>query len=188
MSARIRRPIENSYVVPGTRLVAGEYPGKYPGKYPSAGAPAAAEKLQQYLDAGIRAFIDLTQPEDRLEPYVATLRELAGEQGVQVSWERFGIRDVSTCEPDHMRRILDTIDARLAEGYATYVHCWGGVGRTGMVVGCWLVRQGRDGEEALRHVQELFGTVAKSHRHRSSPETDAQREVVRTWATYERGE
>ena len=30
-----------------------------------------------------------------------------------------------------------------------YVHCWGGIGRTGTVVGCWLVRHGMTGDEAL---------------------------------------
>ena len=28
------------------------------------------------------------------------------------------------------------------DGRKVYVHCWGGVGRTGTVVGCYLVRQG----------------------------------------------
>lgn len=33
----------------------------------------------------------------------------------------------------------------LAAGQTVYVHCYGGIGRTGTVVGCWLVRHGLSG-------------------------------------------
>jgi len=35
-----------------------------------------------------------------------------------------------------MHEILDTIDAALSAKRIVYVHCWGGVGRTGTVIGC----------------------------------------------------
>ena len=41
--------------------------------------------------------------------------------------------------------ILDAIDKALEDGKNVYVHCWGGIGRTGTVVGCWLVRHGMTG-------------------------------------------
>ena len=44
-----------------------------------------------------------------------------------------------------MKRILDDVDEAIAGGGLTYVHCWGGIGRTGTVVGCWLVRHGLEG-------------------------------------------
>lgn len=174
------RPIPNAYVVPGTRLVAGEYPGSVP----STPDSAAREKLCAFLDAGVRHFIDLTDPYDGLAPYEPTLRTLAAERGVDVTWERLTIRDMDVCDARHMRRVLDTIDARLAGGAAAYVHCWGGIGRTGMVVGCWLVRRGRTGQEALDEVGALFRTMSatKSRVHpEGSPQTTAQRDVVRRW-------
>ena len=175
-----RPPIADAYVVPGTRLVAGEYPGTSP----RDGAVAADEKLLRFLDAGVDAYVDLTMPEDGLAPYIPRLQSLARERGMEVVIDQLPIVDMSVCAADHMRVILDTIDARLAEGRTVYVHCWGGVGRTGTVVGCWLVRHGRTGEQALAEVGALFATMSpdKLRRHAGSPQTSAQRAMVRTWS------
>ena len=48
-----------------------------------------------------------------------------------------------------MRRIQDEIASALAAGRNVYIHCRAGIGRTGLVAGCFLVEQGRDGERAL---------------------------------------
>jgi hypothetical protein len=175
------RPIENSYVVPGTRLVAGEYPGM------AWGTPAAMldTRLQAFIDAGISAFVDLTHPDDPLEEYTTRLTELATVEGKDVVHDYLSIVDMDVCDAVHMARVLDVIDARLAEGRAVYVHCWGGIGRTGMTVGCWLVRHGMDGEAALARVARLFATMSPAKVRRfgpdGSPQTDPQREMVRTW-------
>lgn len=182
----MRPPIENSYVIPGSTLAAGEYPGAKP----DPGDVGARRKLARFLDAGFTAFVDLTQPVDPLTPYRSTLMAMAAARDIDVRHDRLGIADMGVCGTDHMTRVLDLIDARLAEGRRVYVHCWGGVGRTGMVVGCWLVRRGRSGEEALREVQALFDTMPKEkverHRVTGSPQTDAQRAMVLGWHRYER--
>lgn len=181
-------PIPNSYRLPGLPLAAGEYPGAKP----DPGDAGARAKLAHFLDAGITAFIDLTATNDPLAPYDATLAAMAEELGLDVHYERLTIRDMGTCEPAHMTRILDAIATRLAEGRSVYVHCWGGVGRTGTVIGCWLVRQGASGEDALRQVQSHFETMHKSRalgRHpEGSPQTDAQRAMVRDWQRHEQGD
>ena len=46
--------------------------------------------------------------------------------------------------------ILDAIDVALAQGRTVDVRCWGRIGRTGAVVGCWLVRHGLTGDGAPR--------------------------------------
>jgi protein-tyrosine phosphatase len=67
-----------------------------------------------------------------------------------------------------------------------YVHCWGGAGRTGLVIGAWLVRHGMAGDAALAEVQRLYdGTRRPGDRRRRSPETWEQQEYVRRWAEYE---
>ena len=40
----------------------------------------------------------------------------------------------------------------LAGGRTVYLHCRGGIGRTGTVLGCYLVRQGQTAEEALASI------------------------------------
>ncbi|MEP7347412.1 MAG: protein-tyrosine phosphatase family protein [Gemmatimonadaceae bacterium] len=189
----ITRPIPNSYIVTGTRLVGGQYPGTcpdFPGASPSA---AAIEQLSSFLRAGITVFVDLTEKHDRyatLEPYDTLVKQLAADLGTEVDYVRLGTRDAEVCTVEHMREVLDTIDRFLDEGRAVYVHCYGGVGRTGMAIGCWLVRHGMSGEQALAEVASLFATMSPEKISRNeghgSPENDAQRKLVRNWAEEDR--
>jgi protein-tyrosine phosphatase len=79
-----------------------------------------------------------------------------------------------------MNRILNKIDSSLSRDWPVYVHYWGGRGRTGTVVGCYLVRTGLSGQEALRKIEDLRQFEPTSHR--PSPETREQRELVISWA------
>ena len=175
------RPSANSYwVVPG-RFAAGEYPGAW---HPAE----AATKLKSLLDAGIDHFIDLTQAGELL-PYYGIAQEEAHRRGQTVEWERHPIVDASVPRsPEQMAAILDAIDDALGSGKTVYVHCWGGVGRTGTVVGCWLVRHGHAGDEALRRIAEWWQGVEKIRFHPHSPETHQQRDYVRNWAEAEQRE
>ena len=166
-SANPPRPIENCYwVVPG-KLLAGEYPR-------NLDEASSRVKLAQLTEAGVAAFIDLTEADDHLEPYDHLLDG--------ASHERFAIRDVSVpASPEVTRDALDAIDGHLEAGRMVYVHCWGGVGRTGTIIGCWLARHhGESGDAALERLQDLWRANPKSRR-RCSPETEAQREYVRGW-------
>ncbi len=172
-------PTTYSYWVTG-RLLAGFYPGA---RDPGDAAPGAvARKLRAYLDAGVDFFIDLTSLGE-MEPYEPALLEVARQAGVVVTYRRLPVRDFTTPARDEMVSILDTIDQAIAASRTVYVHCWGGVGRTGTVVGCWLARHGLTGDAALARVQELFGPSAMCYpQHRRSPETTSQREFVRGWS------
>jgi protein-tyrosine phosphatase len=171
----MRGPIPNSYRLHDGRLIAGEYPG-------DRDEEVARNKLSLLLDAGVTTFIDLTEGHE-LSPYDALVAETAKARGAPVTYIRLPIRDVSVPKsPSVMREILDTIDSALESGGTAYVHCWGGVGRTGTVVGCHLVRRGMTGEEALARVAELFKNMEKYSQRRRSPETDEQDTYVRTWA------
>ena len=171
----IGQPIPDCYVVPGARLLGGEYP--------IARDPVEARvKLARIVNAGVDVFVDLTTSDDPLEPYEELIAEVAG--GREVRCLRHPIPDMDVTDPATMTRILDAIDDALLGGRTVYVHCWGGVGRTGTVIGCWLARHGMDGDAALRRVGELFATVSEQKRRdhpTGSPQTSAQREMVRRW-------
>ena len=79
-----------------------------------------------------------------------------------------------------MKELLDLLGSEMDAGRTVYVHCFRGLGRTGTVVGCYLVNQGLSGSEALSRISELRKDVAGSFR--KSPETDIQRDFVRNWS------
>ena len=78
-----------------------------------------------------------------------------------------------------MASILETIDGLLASGREVYVHCYGGIGRTGTVVGCFLARHGMAGAEALEQIARWRERTPDGWIR--SPETDEQRRMVLNW-------
>jgi len=173
------RPISESYWVDPGRLLAGEYPAKFDREL-------TRKRIDALLEAGFTTFIDLTKPGETV-PYNHLLFEEAKIYELAAKHLRFPIGDFGLPTPRHMKDILDTIDASLLAGRKIYLHCWGGIGRTGTTVGCYLVRRGRTGEEALEQLAEWWQTVPKSQIHPHSPETPEQMDFIRTWAGHESG-
>jgi protein-tyrosine phosphatase len=172
------RPHKNTYWAVAGQLLAGEYPASVQGD-----PTRSRERLNRYMDLGVTFFVDLTHPDDPLAPYDEMLQETAAARGLMVEYRHRPIIDRDVPEtPEQMAEILDTIDAAIENGRTVYVHCWGGVGRTGTVVGCHLVRHGMSGEEALRHLNAQWQTVAKRFYHPHSPEMPAQWDYVRRWS------
>jgi len=135
------------------------------------------------LVTGIDYFVDLTELGELL-PYSEIAEDEARRLDVNISHERQPITDVSVPRsPEQMAHILDVIDTAMASGKTVYLHCWGGVGRTGTVVGCWLVRHGWTSDRALGQIAEWWTGVSKNKlaNHPCSPETFEQREYVRYW-------
>jgi hypothetical protein len=175
MTERGKRPIPDSYWVRPGRLLAGEYPG----------APHDADarrKLHRLLEAGVTFFLDLTEAgEYGLRPYAPLLhRGTAARKHSAEHW-RMPVPDRGTPTSEEMVRILDTIGAALAADHTVYVHCYGGIGRTGTVIGCYLVRRGMSGPDALAEIARLRQGTPDGYR--VSPETEAQRQMVLNWVT-----
>lgn len=171
------RPIPESYWVAPGRLLAGEYPGQYTSE-------STRQRVDDLLEAGFDTFIDLTRPNETV-PYYRILLEEAELYEVRVERHNFPIGDFGLPTPEGMRSILDTIDKALEAGKKVYLHCWGGIGRTGTTVGCYLVRRGMTGEGALRQLAEWWQTVPKSRIHQRSPETFEQAQFIRNWAEHD---
>jgi len=161
-------PLANCYwVLPG-KLLAGEYPG-------GANPAATRERLARLIAAGVGCFVDLTE-EGELEAYAPELPA--------------GVTHVRRPVPDHgvpqlrerMSEILESLRGAVEGGRAVYLHCRAGIGRTGMVVGCFLAERGHVGEAALDELNRLWGASARSAAWPTVPETDEQADYVRSWS------
>lgn len=166
----LNKPIENAYWVVEGHFLAGEHPLNGPEE-------RAYQRLQALLETGFEAFFDLTMP-DEIPSYHEKLQELASQHKRSVEYYSFPIPDFGIPTPQEMSQLLDTLEKVLQRGLRTYLHCWGGIGRTGMVVACYLVRRGLTGDEALRELRRRWQSVPKSRLHPNSPETEAQRQFV----------
>jgi polymorphic toxin system DSP-PTPase phosphatase-like protein len=166
----IPRPLENSYWVTPGSLLAGEYP--------TGDAPALTrQRLQGLLQAGIDAFLDLTQIGERAE-YCSLLP-------AHVSYLRSPIIDMQTPTDLGQMGVIQThLRAMLADGRRVYVHCRAGIGRTGTVVGCYLTEQGLGGAEALLQLNLLWRQSARSVTWPQVPQTPEQAEFIQRWARH----
>ena len=171
------RPIPESYWVEPGRLLAGEYPGHFDGE-------STHRRIDALIEAGFDTFIDLTRL-DELLPYTQALFDEARAYGIEVKHYRFPIGDFGLPTPEQMKSILDRMDESLQAGHKVYLHCWGGIGRTGTIAGCYLVRRGKTGEEALNQLAQWWKNVPKSLYHPQSPETQQQADFIRNWDEHE---
>ncbi len=164
-------------IEPGT-LFAGEYPGDQKPE-------VALSRLFSLVEIGVRTFIDLTTPADSLTRYERMLPELELEAGTRLRRISLPVPDMSVPDSEEtMRSIMDAIRTSMAKSPAVYIHCWGGIGRTGTVVGCWLRECGHDPDSALERVQHLYSShmpKAKLGRYPEAPQTEAQKNYIRRW-------
>ena len=170
-------PIPGSYWLIEGMFLAGEYPA-------ASHETASRKKLSKFLDAGIRTFIDLTEEDEPLDRYDDLLHTLAADRGIDIKHVRYAVQDMGLPhERDHMRHILATIREEIDAGSPVYVHCRGGIGRTGTVIGCWLVESGLAGKAAIEKIAALRAKLFGGRQR--SPETDAQCRYIHDWAAAE---
>lgn len=179
MSENTSKPYDRSYWVTPGLLLAGCYPGDKDPK-------VAQAKMAALIDTGIRSIVNLMEEHENsyggvpFVPYLPTLEGLAADANVSLTFRRFPIRDNFAPTIKTAHEIVAYIDAQIEAGIPTYLHCWGGRGRTGTIVACYLLRHGRANiQNVIRVVEQLrlndpTGGLA--------PETNAQREFLAEFA------
>jgi hypothetical protein len=141
------------WVSPG-RVLAGPHPAK-------AAANTVEARVGALLDAGIRTFVDLTEPHEEstrgtcdraLDEIVRACAERAGREAGVV---RASIVDESVPGPPTVARVQAAIASALAGG-PVYLHCWSGGGRSHVAAGIHLVAHEAFGaDECLTRILKL---------------------------------
>jgi ADP-ribosyl-[dinitrogen reductase] hydrolase len=160
-------PLPNSYwVIPG-KLLAGEHPA-------GTTREETQQRIQQLLDAGIRCFIDLTMPEE--------MAQYDMDLPMSVEYIRKPIKDHAVpARREHMLDIQACLEYALRARQPTYVHCRAGIGRTGTVMGCFLVERGMPGADAMEELNRLWRQCQRAAAWPNIPETEEQIKFVLTW-------
>ena len=181
------KAIKNSYwVVPG-EIMAGAFPGSYEDFN-------AKLRLRSLFDEGIRAFINLQEEGemarsdkgynenywDFFRIFLKNSNEPEIDGGLV---RRFSIPDKSVPSVELMKEILNEIDELHSKKIPLYIHCWGGLGRTATVVGCWMMRHGIAERSSV--IDEIFTLrsigVDPAYLAYRSPETDEQERFILAW-------
>ena len=172
-------PFPRSYWVVHEKFLAGYFPG-------SRDSSTAGRKLEGLLEHGVRHVINLMEAHERnfngeiFVPYEQQLENISATADIPIKLVHMPIRDTDVPTVEGMVAILDEIDRAIQQNPRVYLHCWGGRGRTGTVVGCYLARHGMGvGEAALDSLSTLRQNDPISYL--SSPETKIQAQFVRSW-------
>jgi hypothetical protein len=164
-------PLPDAYWA-GPRLLAGPWPG-------ADEREAQKARLRTLIDSGARCFIDLTAPGEFSSYRIALERLLpSGDESVYVQVPMLN----GSAPGEHTARlVLDMIDASIRAERGVYVHCAGGLGRTGTIVGCWMIRHGMvSTADVVAKLLEL--RQGQPHGDRPSPETPPQHAFLRKWS------
>ncbi|HPS30676.1 MAG TPA: hypothetical protein PLZ43_10505 [bacterium] len=183
----VTKIIKNSYWLVPDAILAGPFPG-------SDEEFSYKLRLRAIYDAGIRAFINLQQVGEMAsssrnydEDYSEIFRHfLVQNNEKEISGgflKRFSIPDRGTPSIELMTEILNEIDLLRSKNIPLYIHCWGGIGRTGTVAGCYLMRHGITDRRAV--LDEIFmlrkAYIDQAYLSFRSPETEAQEQFILEW-------
>ena len=168
-------PHDAYWVTPG-RLLAGPYPGA---KY----GVEAEGKLNDFLDLGVTCFIDLTEEGEihrALEPYAALLRKLARRRGVEVTHLRMPIRDVDVAPRGACARSRTRSPARWTPARSSTSTA--GAASGAPAPSSAATSSSTATTPGTRRCPPSSSCGAHTERaHRTSPETSAQRAMVKHW-------
>ena len=129
-------------------------------------APADQDDLAYLKRQGIRALVRMEEGHRAL-----VTSDQVRDQGLADLHQP--VVDFTPPTPRQIDRMIGFIEENVAAGKPVGVSCHAGVGRTGTLLACYLVKKGRTAEEAMKEV---------SVRRRAAIETEGQKEAVRDYA------
>lgn len=153
------------------------HPGPWPGKLAMASRPRGGDWLNDELRAwrksGVDTILSLLTESEEEDLDLVEERRLALANGMDFLSFPIEDRQVPTSASE-LSATLENIECDLRAGRNVLLHCRQGIGRTGLVAACLLVRNGIDPESAIVQLTKSRGFQI--------PETVTQRHWIDTFA------
>ena len=134
-----------------------------PGKLAKSYIPDSADLLEWH-SAGIQSVVNL------LEEYYDDITQQELRHGFAVLHSP--IPDMCAPPLDQLQMIVQWIDGEIGAGRKVLVHCFAGIGRTGIILAAYLMHIGMPMHDALRNILSVG----------SEPQTNEQRDILEEFA------
>jgi len=129
-------------------------------------APTSVDDLIYLKGQGVRALVRMEE-----EHRVLVTPEQIREQGLKDLHQP--VADFTAPSPRQIDRMIGFMEDSVAGGKPVGVSCHAGIGRTGTLLACYIVRKGMTADEALQEV---------ALKRRAAVETEDQKQAVREYA------
>jgi protein-tyrosine phosphatase len=172
-------PFERSYWVLPNRFIVGEIPA-------SMDEEQTVAKLNGLIRVNVNVVINLMEEDEKNYENKSFYDYGPYLNKHNIETHRLPIKDLSIPSIETMKKILSIVQDSIRQKKIVYLHCWGGVGRTGTAVGCFLLNNSLASKEnVLETINYLKRTTSIDKRQ--SPETEEQRQFVMEWSASEEG-
>lgn len=151
--------------------------GPWPGKLAVAARPRGGEwledEIRSWQRSGVNAVFSLLTVEEERDLDIS--REAAETRAHGMKYLSYPILDRQVPDSEsNFATALEKLEGELAAGKNVIIHCRQGIGRTGLVAACLLLRKGIDPETAVRLLSAARGLPV--------PETPEQRHWIDHYA------
>ena len=130
--------------------------------------PLSESNYRALVRAGIQTVLSLREDGERAcdvlgrwYPRYRAEDEQAKSQAQALRIASVECRDLASPRPRQIDVALSFLAVESGAGRAVFVHCLGGVGRTGVVTGAWHIARGGTGEEAVTRYVSFFADLAR---------------------------
>ena len=150
------------------------WPGRVALSARPRGGDWLVDEVTDWKRAGVHAVLSLLESQEEEDLDLKGEGAEVRKQGLDFSSCPIPDRQVPPSEAE-LARVLEKLDRSLTNGKNVVVHCRQGVGRSGLVAACLLVKRGISPGAAVEKVSASRGVAI--------PETEEQREWIDHYAT-----